>query len=58
MQNKIEQLKDMIDNYGVVLEGQELLEDVIIYVSGKIYEANKSQGYAGYNFDLDYREQD
>ena len=42
MQNKIEQLKDMIDNYGVVLEEQDLLEDVIIYVSGKIYEANKS----------------
>lgn len=37
MQNKIEQLKDMIDNYGVVLEEQGLLEDVIIYVSGKIY---------------------
>lgn len=56
--NKIEQLKDMIDNYGGVLAEQGLLDEVIIYMSGQIYEANKARGYAGYNFDLDYREQD
>ncbi len=58
MQNKIEQLKDMIDNYGVVLEEEGIIDDVIIYVSGKIYEANRSIGYAGYNFNLDDREDD
>ena len=58
MQNKIEQLKDMIDNYGCVLEDEGFMDEVIIYVSGKIYEANKSRGYGGYNFDLDDREDD
>ena len=58
MQNKIEQLKDMIDNYGRVLEDEGFMEEVIIYVSGKIYEANKARGYGGYNFDLDDRGDD
>ena len=58
MTNKTQQLSDMIDNYGIVLEEEGIIDEVIIYVSGKIYEANKLRGYAGYNFNLDDREDD
>lgn len=58
MQNKTQQLLDMIDNYGIILEEEGIIDEIIIYVSGKIYEANKLSGYVGYNFNLDDREDD
>ena len=50
MQNKIEQLKNMINNYGGVLEEVGELENIIKIVSEKIYEANKITVNKGWNY--------
>lgn len=50
MQNKVEQLLDMIDNYADVLEEVGELDNIIKIVSEKIYEANKITVNKGWNY--------
>lgn len=42
MQDRVEQLLGMINNYGDVLDEVGELENIIKIVSEKIYEANKT----------------
>ncbi len=53
MQNRVEQLKDMINNYGDVLEEVGELENIIKIVSEKIYESNKTTVNKGWNYTED-----
>lgn len=47
---KTEQLISMIENYGDVLEGNETIDEIILYVSEKIYEANESTVNKGWAY--------
>lgn len=47
---KTEQLIAMIENYGQVLEDNETIDEVIIHVSEKIYEANEATVNKGWSY--------
>lgn len=48
--NKTEQLISMLENYGYVLEEANTIDEVILYVSEKIYEANESTVNKGWSY--------
>lgn len=50
---KTEQLIAMIENYGQVLEDNETIDEVILYVSEKITEADKVTCNKGYGYYID-----
>lgn len=57
---KTEQLISMLENYGDVLDQTDNIDDVILYVSEKITEANGvtcNKGY-GYYIDHNYTDDD
>ena len=53
--NKTEQLLSILENYGDILEEADTIDEIILYVSEKISEANKVTYDKGYNYiDDDY----
>ena len=48
--NKVEQLISMLENYEDVLEHSDAIDDMILYVSSKISEANKECINKGWNY--------
>lgn len=58
--NKTEQLISMLENYGDILEEADSIDEIILYVSKKMTEANEvtcNRGY-GYYIDHDYIDDD
>lgn len=51
---KQEQLISMIDNYGQVLEDDNTIDEIIMFVSNKIYEANENTCNKGYFYEDDF----
>ncbi|APC44306.1 hypothetical protein [Pseudoalteromonas phage PH357] len=47
---KTEQLISMIENYEDVLEENGTIDEIILYVSEKIYEANESTANKGWSY--------
>lgn len=52
--NKTEQLISMLENYGYILEEANNIDEVILYVSEKITEANKVTCNKGYGYYIDH----
>lgn len=51
--NKTEQLISMLQNYEECLEEANTIDEIILFVSEKITEANEVTGNKGYGYYLD-----
>lgn len=51
---KTEQLLSILENYGDILEEADTIDEIILYVSEKISEANKVTCNKGYGYYIDH----